>query len=67
MDDPLEKFGGRKFIFGILGVVLSFILVLMGKLNADAWATFIEVIGGTYVIGNVGATVANKLGNKVGE
>jgi hypothetical protein len=52
---------GRKFVFAVLVVVLSFALVIFGKLNADAFTNFSAIIGGIYVVGNVSATVANKI------
>ena len=43
----------KKFLFGILLAILSFILVLAGKLSATEWVTFVGVVGGLYVIVNV--------------
>jgi len=53
----------RKFIFAILAVILGFILVFINKVEPLDFLHFVEIIGGTYVIGNVGATVAGKIGN----
>lgn len=48
-----DSIGGRKFIYAVLAVALSFVLVIMGKLSADSWTTFVSIIGGIYVVGNV--------------
>lgn len=50
----MDDFLSRKFIFAVLLVVLGFILVLMDKASSDSWLASIQVIGGTYVLGNVG-------------
>ncbi|MBC7236232.1 MAG: hypothetical protein H5T69_10335 [Chloroflexi bacterium] len=49
----LSKLGGRKFLFALLAVILSFILVLARLATAEQWMQFVEVIGAAYVIGNV--------------
>ena len=46
--------GGRKFIYAILVVILGFILVLLKSVPAIDYLHFVEIIGGTYVVGNVG-------------
>lgn len=51
--DQIKNAGGRKFVFAFLSAVLSFVLVVMGKVSAENWFTFMGVIGATYVIGNV--------------
>lgn len=43
----------RKFLYAANSIVLGFILVLFDKATAEAWFTFVTVIGGIYVIGNV--------------
>lgn len=48
----IEEIGGRKFFFAFLVTILSFILVVLGKVSVEAWFTFISVVGATYVIGN---------------
>ncbi len=48
-----DSIGGRKFVYAVLAVALSFALVILGKLTADSWTTFVSIIGGIYVIGNV--------------
>jgi hypothetical protein len=56
-----ENLLSRKFIYAILATVMGFVLVMVDKVTADVFLKFLEVIGATYVIGNVGATVANRL------
>jgi hypothetical protein len=53
MKYPLERVGGRKFIFAILVVILSFVLVITKTLPVITWLDFVTTIGGIYVIGNV--------------
>jgi hypothetical protein len=48
-----DSIGGRKFVYAVLAVALSFALVILGKLSADSWTTFVSIIGGIYVAGNV--------------
>lgn len=63
MEDGIFSYiGGRKFFFALLVTIMAFILVLMEKMSTDSFTTFIGIIGGIYVLGNVGSTVANKLG-----
>lgn len=59
----LDVLGGRKFIFALFLTILTYSLVVMGKLAADAFITFALGIGSVYVIGNVAATVANGMVN----
>jgi len=49
----LDKFGGRKFLFALSVVILSFILVLAKAATADQWMQFVEIVGGSYILGNV--------------
>lgn len=58
----IDQLGGRKFIYALLVVILTFILVVIGKLAVDSFIAFAETIGGIYIIGNVMDTVANKVG-----
>lgn len=57
----MDILGGRKFIFAVLLTILAFVLVFVGKLTADAFIAFAQVIGGIYVVGNVASTVADKI------
>lgn len=49
----LDNLNSKKFLFGILLVVLSFVFVLVGKMSATDWITFVGVVGGMYVVINV--------------
>ena len=51
MDDLLS----RKFLFAVMVVVMGFILVITNKVTVDVFFNFAEVVGGTYVIGNLGS------------
>jgi len=37
----------------MLVVIFGFVLVLTGKTTADNFFQFVEIIGGTYIAGNV--------------
>lgn len=56
----LEALGGRKFIFAMIMLVMAFVLVILKTLDPDSFLKFAAIIGGTYVAGNVAATIANK-------
>jgi heme/copper-type cytochrome/quinol oxidase subunit 4 len=43
----------RKFLFSLLLTVLSFVLVLTGKLTSKEWTDFVMVVAGIYVSSNV--------------
>lgn len=49
----IAKFGGRKFIFALFVVGLSFALVLTGTISSTEWLEFTKFIGVTYVAGNI--------------
>ena len=49
----IDKLGGRKFTYALLVTVLGFALVLVGKVPASDYLTFVGIIGATYVVGNV--------------
>jgi len=56
----MQKFGGRKFILSVGLIVLSYILVLVGKMTTKEWLDFAMMIAGIYTAGNVGSKLANK-------
>ena len=60
----MEQFGGRKFLFCLLLTVLSFVLVLTKSITSKEWTDFIMVIGGLYILGNVGAKIADGIEKK---
>lgn len=51
---------GRKFVFAVLVTILGFILVLGGKVSAENWQTFVMVISGLFIAGNLGDKIINK-------
>lgn len=57
----MEKLGGRKFVYALLVVVIASYFVIVGKLSTEGWITFVEVIGGLYVIGNLGSKLTTKM------
>jgi len=56
----INKVGGRKFVFAILATILSFVLVLTNRVESREWLAFMGVVGGTYVLGNVGSRIMEK-------
>lgn len=59
----IDALGGRKFIFGVLLVLCGLVLVAVNKVTGDSFLNFAMVVGATYVVGNVSATVANGIAN----
>ena len=57
----LEKIGGRKYLFAILVVVLGFVLVMTGRVESKEWFGFVEVVGGSYILGNVVSKFSTKV------
>ena len=60
----MEQFGGRKFLFCLLLTVLSFVLVLTKALTPKEWTDFVMVVGGIYVLGNVGSKAVERINEK---
>lgn len=58
----MEKLLSRKFIVTILVFLASFALVLTRQLEAQKWFEWAVGLVAVYSIGNIGSTVANKLG-----
>jgi len=48
----------RKFLFSLLLTVLSFVLVLTGKLTPKEWTDFVMIISGIYATSNVASKFA---------
>jgi len=48
----------RKFLLSLLLTVLSFVLVLTGKLTSKEWTDFVMVISGIYATSNVASKFA---------
>lgn len=55
----LAALGGTKNVlcWGIL--LISTALIACGKISMDVWATVVISVAGGYIVGNVGATLAN--------
>ncbi len=55
-----NKFLSRKFLFALIITFLGFGLVLGKYVSAKDWMGFVEVVGGTYVLGNSIEAVTDK-------
>ena len=60
----MEKLGGRKYILSVGLVILSYILVFVGKITPKEWTDFVMVIAGAYIVGNVGSKIADGIEKK---
>lgn len=49
----MEVLLSKKFIFALVGMVMAFVLVLMNKTTSEVFFRFAEIVGGTYVVGNI--------------
>ncbi len=49
----MELLGGRKFIFAMTALFLSFIMVMAKLVSASDWQGFVAILGITYITGNV--------------
>lgn len=49
----MDNLKSTKFIFCILGALMAFVLVMVDKLGANEFITFFNILGGTYITGNV--------------
>ncbi len=49
----IDYIGGRKFIAFLIVLILLFVLVIMGKIDAGTFSTFITLNLGVYTAGNV--------------
>lgn len=59
--EALKPLLSRKFIFGMTLAILGAVALFTGKTDFREWATFEAIIGATYVVGNIGGDVADKL------
>jgi hypothetical protein len=50
----------KKFIYALLISILGFIFVVLGKVTASDWFSFVQVVGGVYVIGNIADKVVTR-------
>lgn len=49
----MDNLKSTKFIFCMVSVIMSFILVIVEKIGATEFLTFVNIMGGTYIVGNV--------------
>lgn len=62
--ERLEGLLSRKFLYAIMVIVMSYVLVLTGRVEPKEFMDFATVIGGIYVIGNVGTQIVNAVENR---
>jgi hypothetical protein len=65
--ERLESLLSRKFLFGLLLIIMGFVLVEQGKVDVKYFFTFAEIVGGTYVLGNVATGVTSEIVKKFNE
>jgi len=53
-----NPFLSRKFLFSLLLTILSFVLVLIGKLTPKEWTDFVMIVAGIYATSNVATKFA---------
>jgi heme/copper-type cytochrome/quinol oxidase subunit 4 len=53
-----KPFLSRKFLFSLLLTILSFVLVLIGKLTPKEWTDFMMMVAGIYATSNVATKFA---------
>lgn len=41
--------GGRKWCYALLGLVVSGVLLLLGKIDAAQWVSFNQVLAGSFM------------------
>ena len=58
--DMIDQLGGRKFTGFLIISILLFVLVLVDKVAADAFVSFLTANFGIYVLGNVGRGLTSK-------
>jgi predicted RND superfamily exporter protein len=57
---PDSSLISRKFIYAILITILGFLLVVFHQVKPEDWFSFVQVVGGIYVIGNIADKIALK-------
>ena len=48
-----NTFASKKFIFALVLSIMGFVLVLLDKTTTEFFFKFVEIVGITYVIGNI--------------
>lgn len=57
----ISKLGGRKFLFAVFVTALAFVLVLNKLVGAEEWMKFVEIVAGSYVVGNVASKFSTEV------
>jgi len=52
----------RKFLLTVLVLILSYVLVILGKVDAKEWMTIAIIAAGIYSSANIADGFVNKLG-----
>lgn len=63
----MDTLGGRKFIFGLIITFMGFGLVIGKYIDVQFFFNFINIVFATYIVGNVGESVSNKMGTGNGK
>lgn len=65
--NELKSLLSRKFIFAMAAMACGFYLTAVGKVDPKDFFTFISVIGGIYVAGNVTGKVSDVIADRFTE
>ena len=57
----IKSIGGRKYTFGLLCLATSLLVLFLRPTLLREWIDACGVIGGIYVLGNVGADAVAKI------
>lgn len=56
----MDKLGGRKFVFAVAVVIIASGFVFAKVLPIEKWVEFVEVVGASYVLGNIASKFVAK-------
>ena len=56
----MENLTSTKFIFCMVSIIMAFALVWVEKIAASEFLTFVNIMGATYIIGNVASKIVNR-------
>jgi len=56
----MENLKSTKFIYCVMVIVMAFVLTVMRMIESQAFLSFAEIIGGSYIIGNVASKVIKR-------
>jgi hypothetical protein len=54
----MDHYLSRKFIYALLAVMMGFILTVMDHVSAESFFNYVQIIGGSYILGNVASKFA---------